>query len=204
MWGQLASGVQWSGYRGGFIRTPSPEALAPFAEGVVSGFEIPPDLDGQDGFGLELRAWVDVPAAGPWTFELGSDDGSQLYLHDRLLVDNDGLHGMQERSGSIDLLTGRYPIRVEFFERGGGAGLITRFEGPGTRKQTISALRFSFDNADPCVTDINGSGAVDLEDLLTVLANFGTQTSEGDVNSSGTVDLADLLAVLADFGTSCP
>ncbi len=45
--------------------------------------------------------------------------------------------------------------------------------------------------------DLNGDGAVDLEDLLAVISAFGTSDPAGDANGDGTVDLDDLLAVLA-------
>ena len=53
------------------------------------------------------------------------------------LIDNDGLRGMVEKSGSILLGAGLHAIRVEFFERGGGAGCIVRIEGGGLEKQVV-------------------------------------------------------------------
>jgi hypothetical protein len=59
-----------------------------------------------------------------------------------------------------------------------------------------------------CPGDTNDDNTVDLTDLLTVLANFGTTTTngpaDGDLDGSGTVDLNDLLQVLANFGNTCP
>jgi len=54
-----------------------------------------------------------------------------------------------------------------------------------------------------CPGDVNGDGAVDLNDLNLVLVNFGQTTSEGDANGDGVVDLNDLNLVLVNFGTSC-
>jgi Ca2+-binding EF-hand superfamily protein len=57
-----------------------------------------------------------------------------------------------------------------------------------------------------CEGDTNADGVVDLNDLLTVLSNFGTDASgrsNGDVVGDGTVDLNDLLLVLSNFGTDC-
>jgi hypothetical protein len=52
--------------------------------------------------------------------------------------------------------------------------------------------------------DTDGDGVVDLEDLLTVLGNFGAAVgggaADGDLDGSGVVDLADLLEVLSNFG----
>ena len=36
------------------------------------------------------------------------------------MVDRDGLHGASERLGLITLAAGYHPIRVEFFQAGGG------------------------------------------------------------------------------------
>lgn len=56
--------------------------------------------------------------------------------------------------------------------------------------------------------DLDQSGSVDLTDLSTLLANFGTSTggtyAGGDVDLDGDVDLTDLSTLLAAFGTSCP
>jgi len=49
-----------------------------------------------------------------------------------LVVDNDGLHGMQTRHGTIDLEAGTtIDVRVEFFERHGGKGIIASWKPPG-------------------------------------------------------------------------
>ncbi len=56
--------------------------------------------------------------------------------------------------------------------------------------------------------DLDQSGSVDLTDLSTLLANFGTNSggtyAGGDVDLDGDVDLTDLSTLLAAFGTSCP
>jgi len=58
-----------------------------------------------------------------------------------------------------------------------------------------------------CVGDVNNDGDVDLEDLATLLANFGTTSgataAQGDQNADGDVDLEDLSVLLANFGTVC-
>ena len=54
--------------------------------------------------------------------------------------------------------------------------------------------------------DANGSEAVDLADVETVLYSFGWSSGPclvGDVDCSGTVDLDDLNLVLLNFGTVC-
>lgn len=54
--------------------------------------------------------------------------------------------------------------------------------------------------------DLDGDGAIDIEDLATQLANYGSMdasAAEGDIDEDGDVDLADLAVLLAGFGRAC-
>jgi hypothetical protein len=53
-----------------------------------------------------------------------------------------------------------------------------------------------------CPEDLNGDGVVNTADLLTLLANWGTNGA-GDINNDGVVNTADLLMLLAAWG-ECP
>ena len=56
----------------------------------------------------------------------------------------------------------------------------------------------------PCLADVNGDGAVNVNDLLAVLAAWGSPGASGeDINGDGIVDVADLLLLLAAWGP-CP
>ena len=59
--------------------------------------------------------------AGAYTFRTCSDDGSNLFIGNDKVVDNDGLHGIQCREGTVNLASGDSMISVNFFENGGGA-----------------------------------------------------------------------------------
>ncbi len=80
---------------------------------------------------------IHIPTSGNWTFYLRSDDGAKLWIDDMEIVDNQGTHGMQERSGIVWLEAGEHQLRTEFFEHGGYAGLELKWEGPGISKQTV-------------------------------------------------------------------
>ena len=59
---------------------------------------------------------IAVPRNGVYRFAIESDDGSRLYIDDRLVVDNWGEHGKEYRSGEIKLLKGVCRIMVEYFD----------------------------------------------------------------------------------------
>jgi hypothetical protein len=51
-----------------------------------------------------------------------------------------------------------------------------------------------------CAADIDGSGAVDVSDLLLVLLAWGQGPGPADVTGDGVVDVLDLIAVLSAWG----
>lgn len=142
---------------------PDFNALAPYLTGTVSTINIP-STGGNFGpsqraeeVGAVYEGYLSVPTSGLYTLYTDSDDGSRALIGSDLVVSNDGLHGMLERSGSIALAAGLHPLRVEFFENQGGAGLIVRVQGPGVNKQVVPASMFRRDNA--CRPDLT-TGAI--------------------------------------------
>jgi hypothetical protein len=95
--------------------------------------------NGQDGFGIVLSGYLQVDEPGEYTFSLRSDDGSKLFINNRQVVDNDGSHGLQERSGTVKLEKGRVALRAEYFNASGGYWLDAYYRGPGLAKQLIPA-----------------------------------------------------------------
>ena len=77
----------------------------------------------EEYFGLEFLGYVNVPERDVYYFYLSSDDGSNLYIDAKLIVENDGLHGMKEASGAVALEAGPHLIKVIFFEKTGGDDL---------------------------------------------------------------------------------
>ena len=67
-------------------------------------------------------------------------------------------------------------MRFEFFERGGGAGIIARMEGGGLTKQLVAPSWLGHESGpppNPCPADLDDSGDVAIGDLLVVLASWG-------------------------------
>lgn len=59
--------------------------------------------------------------------------------------------------------------------------------------------------ADPCPADLDGDGAVDVQDLFTLLSQWGPCDGEctGDLDGNGAVDVQDLFILLSAWG-QCP
>lgn len=93
-------------------------------------------------FYVKWTGVVRIPAAGKYTFYAESDDGSRLFIGETKVIDNNGLHAMEEKSGEIELTAGDHPIRIEMFENSGFAGCRISWEGPGLAKEIIPAKAF--------------------------------------------------------------
>ena len=125
------------------------DQLEPKATGVVPRIELNvPQRKQPDQFALRFTGNILVPRSGTYTFFIGSDDGSRIYLDGRLLINNDGLHGMVEKSASIDLAAGSHALVVTYFDNGGGDGLRVSWQGPGLKRQSIAEDRLSINGGE--------------------------------------------------------
>jgi hypothetical protein len=151
-----------------------------------------------DNVGAVYTGWIDVPATGIWTLSVTSDDGSKLYLGNDLVANNDGLHGMATVSGTRGLRAGKHALRVEFFEAGGGAGVILAWSGPGAATGAVPAANLLHGGSVP-TGDLNGDGIINSIDLGILLNAWGASGSSADLNGNGIVDSADIAVLLSNW-----
>ncbi|MEO0331491.1 MAG: PA14 domain-containing protein [Bacteroidota bacterium] len=123
-------------YHGLWKSLPDFSQLSVRQEGTVNNFSLE-KRQRNDEFGFVFEGYIRIDEPGDYRFYTTSDDGSQLFIDGVKVVENDGLHAKQERSGSISLTDGWHPIRVLYFERYGGNTLEVRYKGPGVNKQLI-------------------------------------------------------------------
>jgi len=118
-------GVTFAYYEGDWDALPDFGKLTPKKTGKAAGFDIG-KRDRDDGFAFKFTGFLKAPAKGTYAFSTASDDGSRLLIGDKVVVNNDGCHGVEEATGRIDLEPGMHPITVLFFEKGGGEELSVR------------------------------------------------------------------------------
>jgi len=118
--------------------------LEPKVSGIAPhiGLDVPQRTQ-PDGFALRFTGMLLVPTAGAYTFHLASDDGSRLYIDEKLVIDNDRLQGMREQQGKAELSAGAHAIVVTYFDHGGGDGLELSWSGPGLARQKIGPDRLA-------------------------------------------------------------
>ena len=82
-----------------------------------------PGFQRQETYALVFTGYLHVARAGLYTLALSSDDGSVLEVDGRVVVDNDGWHSEQERSGMVALEAGYHPLVIRFVQGSGAAVL---------------------------------------------------------------------------------
>jgi hypothetical protein len=73
---------------------------------------------------MVITGYIAISQAGTYTFNLGSDDGSLLYIGGQQIINNDGQHSFQTDTQQVSFSTaGLYAITLDDFEASGSAGL---------------------------------------------------------------------------------
>ncbi len=140
------------------------QAMTPSATGIATTIVMDqPVLKTRDAFALMFTGHILIDKPGKYTFSIASDDGSRFYIDNELLIDNDGLHGMVEKNGTVTLAAGLHPITATYFDNGGGDGLSMSWEGPGITKEQIPASVL-VSAAEQTVQDLGILAMMDLPD----------------------------------------
>lgn len=82
---------------------------------------------------------IHITTPDTYKFFLESDDGSQMFIYNRKLISNGGLHGMTEASGEVELPVGDHDVRIEFFQRASVAGCKLSWASRTIEKQIVPA-----------------------------------------------------------------
>jgi hypothetical protein len=129
-------GMHYDYYEGSWSGLPDFNGLTTVSSGLIDNFSLDPK-EQPDEFGMVFSGYIDVPVTGTYLFAINSDDGSQLFIHDLMVVNNDGLHGTAEKSGYVTLERGFHPINVSYFDRYGGDILEVKWGIPGMSTDLI-------------------------------------------------------------------
>ncbi|MBX6379658.1 MAG: fibronectin type III domain-containing protein [Thermoflavifilum aggregans] len=146
------SGLQYKYYTttSAWSNLPNFDSLKPLSTGTVTNVTLSPATQSTN-YGFMWTGYIRIPATGSYTFWTYSDDGSKLYIdtpyryNATALVNNDGLHGMTYKSGTVNLTAGRHLITITYFQAGGGAGMQVLW-GPSNNRVPIPDSMFANPN----------------------------------------------------------
>ncbi len=90
--------------------------------------------------GIDTKTWsarwtgvLTAPSTGTFQFSTVSDDGARIWVDNQLIVNTWTTHSPLTDAGSIRLIKGaQYAIKVEYYQKGGGAQLKAMWRLPGT------------------------------------------------------------------------
>lgn len=172
-----AAGLDYKYYEGTWNVLPTFSSLTAIKSGTAASFDLSL-RNRDDNFAFSYTGFVDVPADGTYTFYTSSDDGSRLYIGSTLVVDNDGLHDLQERSGTIGLKAGKHAFTVTFFEQEGGESLSVSYSSAAIGKTLLPASAL-FRTSAPTPGTFSGVYTLTARHSGKVLDVNGAATTDG-------------------------
>jgi PA14 domain len=91
-----------------------------------------------DDFSAEWTGQILAPETGTYTFTTTSDDGVKVWVNGQQLINAWNDHGPQQDSGTITLQAGqKYDIKVNYYDRAGGAVMQLNWATPRIVQQAI-------------------------------------------------------------------
>lgn len=74
-----------------------------------------PGITMRTAYGIIFLSTMEIPRDGCYEFYLESDDGSNLWIADSLIINNDKTHKMTVKRDTMVLAKGHYPVKVWYY-----------------------------------------------------------------------------------------
>lgn len=176
-------------YVGENSSVPDFSKMKPDSSGTIAGFDH--TLGGKtadENYSIQFHGGLKIEKDASYTFYTNSDDGSMLWIDDKLVVNNDGDHGAQEKSGKIKLAAGQHKIVVGYYQAGGERELSVSYESALIAKVALPAEILSAKEPEKLLdtpTNIPGNLSYEyFEGEFEKLPDFGalTAAAKGEID----------------------
>ena len=130
------SGLRYKYYEGPFVSVDELLTSTAVDRGIANEFSI----DGakvDDHFGYDFHGFIKIPVSGRYIISVASDDGSKVFIDDKLVIDNDGSHSVNVVEASLAMDAGFHRIQVLYFDDCEGQSLDVGIDGCGISYETI-------------------------------------------------------------------
>ncbi len=145
-----------------FNGTPTLTRLDPTVD-FDWGSGSPDPLISADHFTVRWTGQVQTQFSETYTFYTTTDDGVRLWINGQEIINEWVDQSPTEWSGTIALQAGqRVPLRMEYYENGGGALAQLSWSSPSTPKAIIPSSQLYLPNPPPALTVIERAGFVVL------------------------------------------
>lgn len=92
-----------------------------------------PDQEPLSGpFSAKFIGYLRVPTAGSYRFLVHADDGARLTLDGNVVGEGLQPNQINDFEATLDLTAGDHPIEIDYFQAGGGSGLVLKWQPPGS------------------------------------------------------------------------
>jgi surface antigen len=141
-----------------------------------------------DNFSVRWTGLVRAEFTETYTFYTLTDDGVQLWVNGQPLISKWVDQAPTEWSGSIALKAGsRYDIRLEYYEKGGGATAHLFWSSPSTPKQIIPQRQLIADQmyVTPANSGVLTTGSLRFKASPSVPVTFSVPAGQGTIDATG-------------------
>jgi len=164
----VRNGLKWKSYEGYWPWLPDLRTLPPINVGERAGISTSVRCREND-FGISFEGYVNIATAGAYTFQINSNSGASLWVHEAHVIDNDTQYAPAKTSATVNLKTGLHPIRLFYRHQGGTPSLDLRYAGPGITMTPIPESVF-FQDGQPTILQpdklVTSKGAAVTADVL--------------------------------------
>ena len=140
-------GLKYDYYTGTFQQLQDLELAKPINSGIHEGAVSSEKWKSKTEryIGLKFDGYIYIPETANYTISTLSDDGSKLFIDNELVVNNDGIHWLNEAYGVVKLEKGFHKININYFDQIGGTTLTCYIQEEGKQKQEINASQLYYE-----------------------------------------------------------
>ncbi len=175
---------------------------------------------GADSFSVRWSGWLQPRYTETYLLRTTTDDGVRLWVDGALVIDKWVDQSATEWSASLPLVADElHEIRMEYYEKGGGATARLRWSSPGQALEVIPQSRLWARECGAGTGDMDGNGTLTPGDALCAFstflngqtvppscdaANYDCERAAADTDCNGAVTPADALAVYQHYLAGLP
>lgn len=149
-------GLRYSFHHGKFNQMPDFSSLPAERSGVIPSLGVrlkEVNQTREDYFAIRFEGYLKIKSDGLYRLILVSDDGSRLFLHNKLTIDHDGNHPPKPASRVVRLKSGLHPLVIEYFQ-GNGDKRLELFIEECESRESVSLKPFREITADEFLHDV--------------------------------------------------
>jgi cytochrome c553 len=135
--GAAAYNMKFAYYEGTWDKLPDFSALTPTITGHAGDFDLSVARR-TNNMAVKFDGYLKIEKEGQYKFWLTSDDGSKIWIDDKLAVSNDGIHAPSTVTSAVFLAKGMRKFTAAVFNADGGVVLQIEFSGQGLKRQSVA------------------------------------------------------------------